>query len=317
MDVNRRTLQALTCLDDLVFTGNISKIDVDQGGTIYDFGVSTLGGLQAGLQLSRLLMADLAEVTLLATSGPLGTPSVQVHTDHPLWACIGSQYAGWPLQADDYFAMGSGPMRAVRGQEKVLEHYQLIGPSSTVIGGLEADKLPGEAVIEMIASVCQVAPSSVVLLVAPVTSLSGTVQVVARSVETALHKLHELNFDLRQIHSAAGNAPLPPPATDTLTGIGRTNDAILYGAEVTLWVAGDDDQLAQIGPQVPSHSSTAFGKPFVEIFRDHDHDFYKIDPMLFSPAIVRFVNLNSGRTFQFGQRRDDILRESFQLGETC
>ena len=39
---------------------------------------------------------------------------------------------------------------------------------------------------------------------------------VARSVETALHKLHELKFDLNQIVSAFGTAPLPPVATKDL-----------------------------------------------------------------------------------------------------
>ena len=85
-----------------------------------------------------------------------------------------------------------------------------------------------------IAAACQVEPSSVTLLVAPTASLAGGVQVVARSVETAMHKLAELKFDLARIVSAHGSAPLPPVAGDDLAAIGRTNDAILYGARVVL-----------------------------------------------------------------------------------
>ena len=69
-------------------------------------------------------------------------------------------------------------------------------------------------------------------------------QVVARSVETALHKLHEIGYDLHNVVSGFGAAPLPPVAADDLVGIGRTNDAILYGGEVTLWVKDDDRRLA-------------------------------------------------------------------------
>ena len=313
MDVNRRALHALTRLEELAYLGSVNQVETDHGGTIFDLGVSTPGGLQAGLEMSRLLMSDLATVSVMTTPDDVSPLRVQVETDHPLWACIGSQYAGWPLQTDDYFAMASGPMRSARGEEKIISQYDLESSSATVVGGLEADKLPTDAAIELVASACHVAPSSVVLLVAPVTSLAGTIQVVARSIETAMHKLHELKFDLRQVRSGVGSAPLPPPAADTLNGIGRTNDAILYGADITLWVDADDDLLQQIGPQVPSGSSSAFGKPFVEIFREHNHDFYQIDPMLFSPAMVRFVNLRSGRTFQFGQRRDDILQASFGI----
>ena len=148
------------------------------------------------------------------------------------------------------------------------------------------------------------------MLVADTGSQAGTVQIVARSLETALHKLHELEFDLDRIASGCGTAPLPPPAPDKVEAIGRTNDAILYGAEVTLWVRGDDDSLQQIGPQVPSSASDDYGRPFAEIFAAYDHDFYQVDRGLFSPARLRFVNLESGRFHDFGEVRPDVLARS-------
>jgi methenyltetrahydromethanopterin cyclohydrolase len=147
--------------------------------------------------------------------------------------------------------------------------------------------------------------------VARTASLAGTVQVVARSVETCLHKLHELGFDLSRVQSGYGLAPLPPVAADDLTGIGRTNDAVLYGGAVTLWVRGDDASLEALGPRVPSCSSSDHGQPFVTVFEKYGRDFYKIDPLLFSPAEVTFVNLDTGRTYRFGQLRADVLRQSF------
>ena len=95
--------------------------------------------------------------------------------------------------------------------------------------------------------------------------------------------------------SAHGTAPVPPVAADDLAAIGRTNDAILYGARVVLSVTGDDDSLAAIGPKVPSSSSHDHGEPFAAIFARYNNDFYAVDPHLFSPAEVVFQNLETGR----------------------
>jgi methenyltetrahydromethanopterin cyclohydrolase len=112
--------------------------------------------------------------------------------------------------------------------------------------------------------------------------------------------------------SGFGTAPLPPPAKDDLAAIGRTNDAILYGGQVHLWVRAEDDRLAAIGPQVPACASKDHGAPFAELFARYNHDFYKIDPHLFAPAEVVFHNLASGRTFAFGRTEPEVLRRSFE-----
>ena len=151
------------------------------------------------------------------------------------------------------------------------------------------------------------AADKLTLLAAPAFSMAGNLQVVARSLETALHKLHELKFDLRQVVSGYGVAPLPPLAANELSAIGRTNDAILYGGRVVLWVRAEDDQLAEVGPRVPSSSSPDHGAPFTEIFERAGRDFYKIDPMLFSPAELVLSNLSSGRSHCFGKVAPDVL----------
>jgi methenyltetrahydromethanopterin cyclohydrolase len=290
----------------------ISSSQNDVGSTIVDFGVKVAGGLEAGLALARICMADLASVTIQAAEpSTWSSPFVQVISDQPLRACMASQYAGWPVQFDNFFAMGSGPMRSLRGREHVLEALKLTDDEAMAVGILECDKLPQEDVCRMIAEECRIEPEKLILCVAPTRSIAGTVQVVARSVETSLHKLFELGFDLNQIVSAHGTAPLAPPAPDFAEGIGRTNDSILYGGRVTLWVDADDAQLAEIGPKVPSGSSRDWGRPFAHIFRDYKYDFYQVDPGLFSPAEVSFHNLRSGKSYRFGSMRPDVLAMSF------
>jgi len=193
----------------------------------------------------------------------------------------------------------------------LFEHIPGKEAAPVAVGVLETRKLPDDAVVEYLGQALNLPASKITLLAAPAASQAGNLQVVARSLETALHKLHELKFDLSQVVSGFGSAPLPPVAKDELNAIGRTNDAILYGARVTIWVRAEDDQLAQIGPKVPSCASPDYGAPFASIFARYEHDFYKIDPMLFSPAEIVLCNLKTGRSFAFGRTRGDVLYQSF------
>lgn len=282
------------------------------GARVLDCGASAAGGLSAGLCLARVCLADLADVALAPGEADVfHCPVVRVATDFPVLACMASQYAGWQVSVGKYFAMGSGPMRAVYGKEAIFEHIPGKERPAAAAGVLETRKLPSEEVIGYLAEKLALPPQSLTLLVAPASSLAGTVQVVARSLETALHKLYELKFDLSQVVSGFGAAPLPPVAADEIKAIGRTNDAILYGGCVTVWVRCDDEQIAAVGPKVPSSSSPDHGAPFAEVFERYNRDFYKVDPMLFSPAVVTFNNLKTGRSHTFGRTEADVLRRSF------
>ncbi len=282
------------------------------GGRYIDCGIDTPGGLLLGMELALVCLGDLALVTIVpAEVGGRPVPLVQVVTDHPVRACLASQYAGWPISEGKYFAIGSGPMRAIRGKEPIYDTIGCRETEASVVGELETRQPPPPTVFARVAEECHVSVASVTLLAAPTASIAGGVQVVARSVETAMHKLAELKFDLTRIQSAHGSAPLPPVARNDLAAIGRTNDAVLYGARVVLFVTGDDESLEQIGPQVPSSSSRDHGDPFSAIFARYNHDFYAVDPLLFSPAEVVFQNLETGRSHAFGGLNTEVLARSF------
>ncbi len=292
----------------------IASEPVEGGGRVIDCGIGVRGGLLAGVELARVCLADLADVRIVPGEVNGQTfPHVQVVTDHPARACLASQYAGWAISEGKYFAMGSGPMRAASGVETLFDTIGYREQVDSVVGVLEGRKKPNPAVVAKIAQACKVKPDAVTLLIAPTASLAGGVQIVARSVETALHKLAELGFDVSRIESANGSAPLPPVASNDLAAIGRTNDAILYGARVTLFVTGDDDSLAAIGPKVPSNASRDYGEPFAAIFARYKNDFYAVDPHLFSPAEVVLQNIETGRIHAFGKTAPDILVHSFTM----
>jgi methenyltetrahydromethanopterin cyclohydrolase len=301
--------------DHMAGTAAALRIDVRQtanGGRILDCGVHVPGGLQAGLAMARVCLAGQADVALQAGEvAGIACPIVQVSTDSPVQACMASQYAGWQIKVGKFFGMGSGPMRAVYGKEELFDHISGREEAPVAVGVLETRKLPDEGVVEYLGKATKLPPAKITLLAAPAASMAGNLQVVARSLETALHKLHELKFDLGQVISGFGAAPLPPVASDDLHAIGRTNDAILYGGRVVVWVNADDAEVTAIGPKVPSEASPDHGAPFAVIFERYDHDFYKIDPMLFSPAEIVFCNLRTGRSQAFGRMKPDVLYRSF------
>lgn len=307
--------KALRLADHVASTAAALRIAVHTtptGARVIDCGVAVEGGLQAGLALARVCLAGHAEVALVPGQlGDLPVPLVQVQSDHPVLACMASQYAGWQVSVGKFFAMGSGPMRAAYGKEELFEHIPGREQVSAAVGVLETSKLPDDAVTAFFSERLNLPPNKLTLLAAPASSQAGNVQVAARSLETALHKLYELKFDLGQIVSGYGIAPLPPLAPDFLGAIGRTNDAILYGGQVVLWVKGDDEQLAEIGPKVPSSASPDHGAPFAEIFERYERNFYRIDPLLFSPAVIVLQNLRSGKSHMFGRIEREVLRRSF------
>jgi len=312
MNLNSRGLLcSRPLLDDPQRFGAVTSRSGD-GAVIVDCGVQTPGGTEAGLVLANVCLAGLAEVRVVPAANDHGWPLVEVASDQPVTACMGSQYAGWQVTSESYFAMGSGPMRAAYGGEELLKEIGVQENPEAVIGVLESASLPGDEICRQVAEKCRVEPSAVTLLVARTSSPAGACQVVARSLETALHKMHEIGMDLECVVSGSGTAPLPPSAAgDDLQALGWTNDAVLYGSDVKIWLDAEDQWIQEQGPAIPSNSSADHGRPFIEIFRQYDEDFYKIDPLLFSPARVTLVSTRSGTQFVFGELAVDILASSF------
>jgi methenyltetrahydromethanopterin cyclohydrolase len=283
-----------------------------EGARVIDAGVHALGGLDAGILLARACMADLATIHLVPGAvGDYSCSLVQVACDHPVAACLGSQYAGWQVSVGKYFARASGPMRALAGREPLFAELGLGETADTAVGVLEAGKIPTPEVVAYLADRLKLPTGAINLAVAPTGSIAGSLQVVARSLETALHQMHEIHFPLASIVSGIGTAPLAPPCPDMVGAIGRTNDAILYGGRVEVFARAEDDLLAELGPRLPSTASPAHGKPFAEIFKEAGGDFYKIDPRLFAPGEIVLRNLATGRTHRFGRLEPDLVRRSF------
>jgi methenyltetrahydromethanopterin cyclohydrolase len=282
------------------------------GSRVVDAGAEVPGGFAAGLALAELCMGGLGHVEFATlTIGGEAWPGVHVWTDHPAESCMASQYAGWAINPEGFFAMGSGPLRAKARVERELFAklgYAEDGPRGVLV--LEGRTLPTDDVAVWVAGKAGVAPDALTLAVAPTASLAGGVQIVARVLETGLHKMDTIGFDVKRVVNAMGTAPLPPTARNDIRAIGRTNDCILYGGQARYTVDAEDDELATLAKRLPACTSPDYGAIFDDIFKRYDNDFYKIDPTLFSPAEVWLSSARSGRTFHAGRLDPDVLRAS-------
>jgi len=295
---------------------NVEVAKAENGATIIDCGIKVPGGYEAGMYVARVCLADLARLTLhYRDYGGVTLPVISQFIEHPVLACMASQYAGWKVSHGDYFAMGSGPARALAKKPKKL--YKEIGyedAADEAVLVLETSKVPGKEVLDMVAEKCGVKPSDLYVLLVPTNSVAGSVQISARIAETGIHRLHTLGFPLHNIKHAGGICPIAPLHPDPTIMMGWTNDALIYAGE-TFYVVDyeEEDKLPEIVKSAVSSAASIYGKPFYEIFKEAGYDFYKIDPNLFAPAKMSINSVKTGKTYSHGTPNIDVLKKSWLI----
>jgi methenyltetrahydromethanopterin cyclohydrolase len=306
-------------IDALLRDADSLKINISQhetSATIVDAGIKVEGSAEVGRRIAEICMGGLGRV-MLKQSAAFAQPHtiISSYSQSPVLACLGSQYAGWQLVSESghekFFSLGSGPARAIAQREELFKELAYKDSAEKTVLVLETDKIPPTEIIEKVARDTNIKPENLTFILTPTTSIAGATQVVARCLEVALHKLHTLHFPLKCIVEGLGSAPLPPISSHFLTAMGRSNDAILFGGFVQLTVNCSDAEAEKLAHELPSNTSKDYGKPFAEIFKAVNMDFYQIDPLLFSPAMVNINNLATGNHFVAGMLNEDLLNQSF------
>jgi methenyltetrahydromethanopterin cyclohydrolase len=314
--VNERVAPLVQALID---DARALRVDVTTGSLgecRIDCGVRAVGGIEAGRRMGEICLGGLGRIALETTDTGSSWPFfVTVTTSQPVLACLGSQYAGWSLSGEEngkkYNLLGSGPARAMGSSEKLFEELGYRDKADSAVLVVEADRPPPPGLVKHVAQACKLPPDRLTFIYAPTSSLAGTVQIAARCLEVALHKAHELHFPLDRIIDGIATAPLPPPAPGFVEAMGRTNDAIIYGGRAQLYVSGAPKAAKDLADSLPSLRSKDYGKPFADIFSAVKRDFYAIDRMLFSPAMVTVTALKTGESFEAGHIDTAVLSRSF------
>ena len=308
-------------VDQLVADAKALQLEIhtlSNGTRIVDAGVNCTGGLEAGRLIGEICMGGLGTVTLGTNSGFENWPwSVNVHAKTPVLSCLGSQYAGWSLshksEQGKFFALGSGPGRALAAKEEILKKFAYKDNAESTCIVLEVDSYPPVEIADKVAKDCGISADKLTFILTPTSSLAGVMQIAIRVLEVAMHKAHVLNFPMEKIIDGYGVTPVAPPGGDFMTGMGRTNDAILYGGMVQLFVDCSDEEAEDLANKMPSNTSSDYGRPFGEIFKAYEYDFFKIDPMLFSPAKIIITNAKTGKSYTAGKLNEVMLKTSFGL----
>lgn len=319
--VNKLTQPLVNTLIENADKLRIGVTQLNNGCTIIDAGIRVPGGLEAGRLITEICLGGIGTVTISQSTYTANWPlSVNVHTGNPVLGCLGSQYAGWSLAHEKYYALGSGPARAMATKDKngarepVEELYRELDyqdSAERTVLVIENDAVPPIQIVDKVASACAVSADKLTIIVTPTSSLAGCVQVVGRVLEVAMHKAHALHFPLQDIVDGSGSAPICPPHPDFIKAMGRTNDAILFAGQVHLFVNGSDEAAQKLAKDLPSSTSNDYGKPFAQVFKDYGYDFFKVDAMLFSPASVIVTALQSGNSYRAGKLDEALLNKSF------
>jgi methenyltetrahydromethanopterin cyclohydrolase len=307
----RRILEKLLSSPDLY---GIKVEETAAGTTLIDAGIKAKGGFEAGRLITEICMGGCAKAEITSRRyGDLELPTILVYSDNPLIATLGSQYAGWQINEEGYSAICSGPARALASKpKKIFDEIEYTDKCDKAIMVLETDKVPNQKILERFCKECKVSSENLAIILTPTTSVSGAVQVSGRIIETGMHKLRRLGLDMKSVLHAFGYAPIAPVHKELAVAMARTNDAILYGGTTYYTVECDDEEkLREIVKKAPSSASRAYGRPFKEIFKDSDFDFYKIDPDLFAPAVLIINNVKTGNTYVNGEINSAALKQSF------
>ncbi|MGY5881843.1 MAG: methenyltetrahydromethanopterin cyclohydrolase [Candidatus Thorarchaeota archaeon] len=313
--MNKGALEVVKMILDEKDNLDCNVSESKNGTTIIDAGIECVGSAELGRLIGEVCLGGFGSVKLnMMYIGDLELPAVIVGTDYPKIATLASQYAGWTIKVGKYFAMGSGPARALAQVEKKLyEELEYKDRSKKGVIVLESRVSPPDDVTEYIAEKCGISTSNLYCVVVPTASIAGSVQISSRIVEVGIHKLHEIGFDPEKVRRGHGVAPIAPVAKNDSKAMGVTNDCILYGGRTFYFVKSEDGDLQEIVDKVPSSTSKQYGQPFYDLFKSVEFDFYKVDPLLFSPAEVTINHIETGKIYHAGELNPEILKQSLGM----
>jgi methenyltetrahydromethanopterin cyclohydrolase len=308
--------QAVTIVRRILDAPEVFGVEVSRlanGSVLVDLGQTAPGSWQAGRLFTQIAVGGLGEVSFESFQhGGRRLPAIRLMVDRPLVACMGCQVAGWRLADEPDAPILAGPARTLKDPPD--HHVRLAGYRDAWHEGVITVQMSRPVTAEMaqiVADACGLKPEGLYILATRHACLVSSIQVPARGIETAMHRLALDGFDLGCIRHAACTGPIPPLIEDELTAFGRINDALYYGSEVTLYADTDDAILARLVPQAVSAVSPLARRTFAQLYREANYDFHRIPLRAHTPAVLHVTNLKSGRTFSAGCVDEEVLARSF------
>ena len=228
-------------------------------------------------------------------------PGLTVVTDHPALACLGSQYAGWRLDRDGYFAMASGPGRALIRAEELYDDLDVDERAEQAVLCLETRDAPPD---ELAAYVAERAGVGAGRPDAPLRAdrepgrrrPDRRARGRDRAAQAARARVRRPPRGERR--SAAARCRRSAARTRRRSGA-RTTPSSTAARSSSPWTRPTTSSEPRAAAALRRPRATTASRS-ARSSRRADWDFYEIDPLLFSPAEVRLVSAASGRSFHAG-----------------
>ena len=296
-------------------TLHVGVTTLENGSTVIDMGVNYTGGYQAAKHLAEVTLGGLGYLQYgnFDLDG-IELPQAEIYVDSPVIACLSCQLSGWPLpelKTDNIVPLISGPIRTIVKEDKFAKAFPYEDRSDEVAAALQGGLLPDVRLTDYLASKSGVTPDKVYVLSAATGSLAGMVNVVARTLETSLWRLHELGFNPEKVISAWGKAPIPPIAKDEYTSMIRSNTYVYYGGSVGLTVDCDDREITDILTRITLSPETTeqYGIPFGKLLAEANGNIFEMTKFVHSVTKVIFYNVRSGNIFTYGNIDFEVLKK--------
>ena len=315
VSINKRAMEIVRTIIKEKEALNIGVFTLKNGSTVIDMGVNYTGGYQAAKHLVEITLGGLGYLQYgnFDLDG-LELPQVEIYVDSPVIACLSSQLSGWTLpelKTDNIVPLISGPIRTIVKEDSFAKAFPYEDKSDEVVVALQGGLIPDVKLTDYLASKSGVDPDKVYVLTAATGSLAGMVNVVARTLETSLWRLHDLGFNPEKVISAWGKAPIPPISKDEYTSMIRSNTYVYYGGTVGLTVDCDDKEITDILTKVVLSKETTeqYGMPFGKLLEEANGNIFEMTKFVHSVAKVIFYNIRSGNTFRCGTTDLEVLKE--------
>ena len=119
MSLNQNAILASESLVERADLFRVTEHSIEGGGRYVDCGIEARGGLLAGIELARICLGGLGDVSIVPGElGEKAIPLVQVVTDHPVRACLAGQYAGWASRRESSSPWGQARCGRRRGARR-------------------------------------------------------------------------------------------------------------------------------------------------------------------------------------------------------
>ncbi|MEW5815901.1 MAG: methenyltetrahydromethanopterin cyclohydrolase [Spirochaetota bacterium] len=314
LSVNKRAMKVVRKIIEDHEALDVGIMRLSNGSTVIDMGVQYPGGWSAAKYLVEATLGGLGTCTYgTFILDEFELPQVEIHVDKPVIACLSCQLSGWALAQlkgnSGIVPLISGPIRTIIKEDDFARELPYQDHSDEVVAALQSETLPDEKLTSYLAEKAGLTPDKVYLLTAATGSLTGMVNIAARTLETALWQLHKMRFPIDRIISAWGKAPIPPLSKDEYTAMIRANTYVYYGGTAGFIVECRDEEIEKILLEVILSPETTkqYGISFGQLLKEAGGNIFNMKDFTHSVTKVMFYNRLTGRSFVQGKNDRTML----------